>query len=199
MRFSAPFRGVVAYINSLGKEPEDFGELLLQFLRFYGQSFDMNTTGIEITEGRSFFYLAKPAGLVTLDPSCSANNTTRSSYNANQVLALFTNPHDHGWRARVILEEHFADENFNVRVWAAKCGFKNPRHLQRILKDVTGKSPDDILWQRRLNEAAKLLRSNDLNLNISEIGYSVGFKNATHFSNKFKEEFGTSPKEYKKR
>jgi two-component system response regulator YesN len=49
----------------------------------------------------------------------------------------------------------------------------------------------------RINHASELLRN--LDLNISEVAHAVGYKNVVHFERKFKETYGMTPREYRKK
>lgn len=51
----------------------------------------------------------------------------------------------------------------------------------------------DWIMQRRLEEAYRLLRSSQMN--ITEIGYEVGFETPAHFISSFKERYGSTPKQ----
>jgi AraC family transcriptional activator of pobA len=64
-------------------------------------------------------------------------------------------------------------------------------HLNRSVKETTGKTTTDIIAQRLLTEAKSLLRHTDWN--ISEIGYCLGFEEAAHFSNFFKKQTAYTP------
>jgi AraC-like DNA-binding protein len=70
----------------------------------------------------------------------------------------------------------------------------SPRQLRRYTRDLFNNSPQEWLDEQRLIDAAILLQSNDL---IKAIAFDLGFKTVSHFSNKFKERFGLSPKSYK--
>ena len=67
-------------------------------------------------------------------------------------------------------------------------------HLHRKLKELTNQSTRDLIRNIRLNQAANLLSEG--HFNISEVAFAVGFTNAAHFSNVFKELYGMSPTEY---
>lgn len=69
--------------------------------------------------------------------------------------------------------------------------------LYRRLETLVGKSPMDLLWEYRLDQAAQWLTETDAK--VSEIAYGVGFKSVPHFSAKFSERFGASPTAYRKR
>ncbi len=64
-------------------------------------------------------------------------------------------------------------------------------HLNKVLKDLTGKTTTEIITSRIIQEAKILLRQT--NWNVSEIAYSLGFEEVAHFSNFFKKQTTTSP------
>ncbi len=64
-------------------------------------------------------------------------------------------------------------------------------HLNKVLKDITGKTTTDIIASRITQEAKLLLRQTTWN--VSEIAYSLGFEEVAHFSNFFKKQTGASP------
>jgi AraC family transcriptional activator of pobA len=64
-------------------------------------------------------------------------------------------------------------------------------HLNRSVKETTGKTTTDIISQRLLSEAKSLLKHTDWN--ISEIGYCLGFEEAAHFNNFFKKQTAFTP------
>jgi len=64
-------------------------------------------------------------------------------------------------------------------------------HLNRAIKDTTGKTTTHHIADRLLAEARALLRHTDWN--ISEIGYCLGFEEPTHFNNFFKKQTSLSP------
>ncbi|WP_337044444.1 helix-turn-helix domain-containing protein [Emticicia sp. 17c] len=64
-------------------------------------------------------------------------------------------------------------------------------HLNKVLKESTGKTTTDIITSRIVQEAKILLKQTDWN--ISEIAYSLGFEEIAHFSNFFRKQTGFSP------
>jgi len=64
-------------------------------------------------------------------------------------------------------------------------------HLNRSVKETTGKTTTDIITQRLLIEAKSLLKHTDWN--VSEIGYCLGFEEAAHFNNFFKKQTAYTP------
>lgn len=64
-------------------------------------------------------------------------------------------------------------------------------HLNRAVKNTTGKTTSSLIAERLANEAKALLRHT--NWNISEIGYSLGFEEASHFNNFFRKHTQQTP------
>ncbi|RYE28360.1 MAG: AraC family transcriptional regulator [Sphingobacteriaceae bacterium] len=64
-------------------------------------------------------------------------------------------------------------------------------HLNKVLKENTGKTTTAIIMDRIIQEAKILLKQT--NWNVSEIAYSLGFEEVAHFSNFFKKQTGASP------
>lgn len=68
-------------------------------------------------------------------------------------------------------------------------------HLNRALKQTTNKTTSELIAERLLQESKILLKHSQQD--ISEIGYSLGFSEATHFSNFFKKHTDTSPSQFR--
>ena len=64
-------------------------------------------------------------------------------------------------------------------------------HLNKVLKENTGKTTTDIIGSRVVQEAKILLKQT--NWNISEIAYSLGFEQVAHFSNFFRKQTSLAP------
>lgn len=65
-------------------------------------------------------------------------------------------------------------------------------HLNRSVKEITGKSTTAHITERIIGEAKALLQHTDWS--ISDIGYSLGFEYPSYFNNYFKRLTGTIPK-----
>ncbi len=68
-------------------------------------------------------------------------------------------------------------------------------HLNKSLKEITGKSTSDIIAERVIQEAKMLLKNS--HWNISEIAYSLGFNEVTHFINFFKKKLSLTPLKFR--
>ena len=64
-------------------------------------------------------------------------------------------------------------------------------HLNKVLKENTGKTTTEIISSRVIQEAKILLKQT--NWNISEIAYSLGFEEVAHFSNFFRKQTSFAP------
>ena len=66
-------------------------------------------------------------------------------------------------------------------------------HLNKVLKENTGKTTTEHISNRIIQEAKILLKQTDWN--VSEIAYSLGFEQLSHFSSFFKKQTQLSPVE----
>lgn len=64
-------------------------------------------------------------------------------------------------------------------------------HLNKVLKETTGKTTTDLIRQRVVQESKILLKHT--NWNVSEISSCLGFEEVAHFSNFFKKQTAQSP------
>lgn len=92
------------------------------------------------------------------------------------------------------IEKNIDDSEFGTSQLAKLIGMSESQ-LYRKLKALTGKSTAVFIRVIRLNKAAELLKTSELN--ISEIAYETGFNDPAWFSRAFKDEFGKSPLAYR--
>jgi AraC-like DNA-binding protein len=72
----------------------------------------------------------------------------------------------------------------------------NRNKINDFLKEELGLTFTTYLNKLRLTEAARLLSEN-ADVNVSEIAYSVGYNNVSYFNKLFKQEYGCAPKTFK--
>jgi AraC family transcriptional activator of pobA len=100
-----------------------------------------------------------------------------------------------------LLERQFPIESQQQRIkLRSAVDFANQlavhvNHLNRALKETTGKTTSQLIGERVTQEARALLKHTDWN--ISEIGYCLGFEEPPHFINFFKKNTQVSPKSYR--
>ena len=78
----------------------------------------------------------------------------------------------------------------NANEYAAQLSV-HPNHLNRVLRDTTGKSTIDHINERTLTEARSMLLHT--NLNIGDISDCLGFNHSTNFQTFFKRQTGLTP------
>jgi AraC-like DNA-binding protein len=148
-------------------------------------------------------YLTKPFSLAILKQSISSllfnreklryyytNNIYRvepESKFGNQEQSFISKMND-------IISSNVEDPKFSVEDLADKMNVSRVQ-LYRKVKAIMGINISDHINNIKLEKAAELLKSNEMN--ISEIAYSLGFSSPNYFSTVFKNKFGISPKEYK--
>lgn len=94
-----------------------------------------------------------------------------------------------------VLDNHLVASDFNSKDFAKALGMSRMQ-LHRKLKALTGQTTTEFIRGQRLKLAASLLQKSDVN--ISEIGYQVGFNDHSYFTKCFRETYGTSPSEFSK-
>jgi AraC-like DNA-binding protein len=80
-----------------------------------------------------------------------------------------------------------------VGVLSKNAGMSKSK-LQRLFKQIFGKSIFNYFQSCRMQEAARLLKME--RLSVSETGYRLGFTNLSHFTKTFEEHIGVKPKKY---
>jgi AraC-like DNA-binding protein len=92
------------------------------------------------------------------------------------------------------LIKNIANSNFTVEELASYFNISRVQ-LYRKVKAILGINVSDYINNFRMERAATMLKTSDLN--IAEIGYASGFSSPNYFSTSFKNKYGVSPKEYK--
>lgn len=92
-----------------------------------------------------------------------------------------------------ILEENFY-RPVGVEFYAEKL-FMSSRNLNLICQNILEQSVSEIIETRKLIEAKSLLASTDKT--ISEIGFDLGYKEKSYFTNVFKKKSGQTPSEFR--
>lgn len=108
-----------------------------------------------------------------------------SSHNANErIIARYT----------ALLEREYGSA-LNVSDYAQAIGV-TPTHLTRACRASCGRTALQLMQERRLYEARRLLT--DTNLPVQEIARNLGFSTPSYFSRAFTASTGTAPLAYRK-
>lgn len=155
-------------------------------------------------------YIAKPFDMETLRNTISSiiENRARIAARIGDVQATKAQSIGRGKKQKVELkssdellmeritkyiDEHISDPQLSVEPMAEVVGLSRV-HLHRKLKELTGQSARDYIRNIRLKQAGILL--SEKKLNVSDVAYSLGFVNLSHFSTAFREFYGVSPRDY---
>lgn len=89
--------------------------------------------------------------------------------------------------------ENLDDETLKINDLAKGVGVSK-RQLIRIMKKMTGLTPNKYILEARLQQAYKKIKNKE-EFNVKTVMYSVGITSPSYFSTKFKERFGIAPSE----
>jgi len=99
-------------------------------------------------------------------------------------------------KAVALVEANIASSDFLVEDLCREMGMSRVYFYKKILS-LTDKTPSEFIRFIRLKRAANLLEKSQLFVN--EVAYQVGFNDPKYFRKYFKDEYGISPNEYKKK
>jgi AraC-like DNA-binding protein len=103
----------------------------------------------------------------------------------------------HRERVRAVVMEHLFDPELCVDSIAAAVRL-SPRYVHRLFASEPMTLTAGV-WKERLDAARRaLLSPTTAHRSITEIAFSVGFKDAAHFSRMFKAAYDCSPREFRK-
>jgi len=100
-------------------------------------------------------------------------------------------------KAKRFMERNIGNERIDVQAIAHAIGV-SPGHLSKMFTN-SGTSVMRFLWQLRLERARALLSEPQAGLRMTEVASQCGFVNAAHFSRAFKQQYGTTPRETRRK
>ncbi len=92
----------------------------------------------------------------------------------------------------------FLDYNYIAKIsldMVAKKACMSKHHFSRVFKQVIGKGYQEYLNELRIKKAKELLQRG--NLSVTEVAFSVGYADLTHFERMFKSIMNITPSQYK--
>lgn len=113
--------------------------------------------------------------------------------------SLTSSTHDIGLLDKLSPAITFMDAHYNdgpSLETIAETVFLTPWHFHKLFVKCFGISPHRYILLRRLSKARELLAST--NLTINEISQKTGYRSNFYFSKVFKDEFGVSPRNFRK-
>ena len=150
--------------------------------------------GKDLGLGETVIPIAKVRGYFRL---CAIR---RLEEGANRIFAITQATKDQPSRKAVeetkaYIREHYA-EKLNLQELADRVAISRNYYAQ-MFKQETGTTIWNYLVQIRMQVARELLLDTDKK--VYEIAHDVGYENSVHFSQLFKEHYGLTPAEFKKR
>ncbi len=123
---------------------------------------------------------------------CNLYQVTNKSIENEQEVEFCNISHPTTFLESVLqtIEKYLANEIFGIKILSREIGVSE-RQLQRKIKRMTSKSPNQLITFVRLNKAKELLFLQ--RFTVAEIAFKTGFSSASYFSKCFKKEFGVSP------
>ncbi|MFY0688554.1 MAG: response regulator [Cyclobacteriaceae bacterium] len=91
------------------------------------------------------------------------------------------------------IKDNLSNSNFDLAKMAEVTNLSYAQFGRKV-KQLTGKKPKELVMSYRMTRAKQLLTQQKIN--VSEIGYMVGYDVPNSFTRAFKGEFGMSPTEY---
>lgn len=92
-----------------------------------------------------------------------------------------------------VIEKNISNEKLDVELLCSEIGISRA-NLYRKLKSITELSPMELIRNKRLEVAAKLLKESEMS--VSEIAAHLGFNSHSYFSNSFKAFYGCTPSKF---
>ncbi len=127
--------------------------------------------------------------IVKVNPTEVSGHPTSS-----EDIDLQKTPQNHSFLEDVLqcIENHLSDADFAIDTLCRELAISE-RQLQRKLKLITNKSPNQMIRSVRLHRAKDLILMEGMS--ISDSAYEAGFNSLSYFTKCFKIEFGKSPSE----
>lgn len=140
------------------------------------------------------------------------NSYILKSTNYNELIRVFSNvkrnldeenksePDNLNFNEKIIyIIKKYVNENYRDVTLEdlTKLVHMNPDYISKFFKQKTNQNFSDYLIEVRMKNAARLL--DDVRYKIYEISDMVGYSNSFNFTRTFKNYFGMSPSEYRKR
>lgn len=100
-------------------------------------------------------------------------------------------------RARIkrFIDENLCDPDLSVGRVADTLGV-SPRYVQMVFAGIAT-TPLAYIRGKRLERAARALREDGVGCNITELSFSLGFNDLSHFSRAFKAQYGVGPRQFR--
>ncbi|MGD6849188.1 helix-turn-helix domain-containing protein [Rossellomorea aquimaris] len=123
-----------------------------------------------------------------------------NTYTETESLHAIRNSTREELYRRVSIAHDYIRSYFNQPIKleeVAKAACLSPNHLLRTYSQIYGRTPHQHISVFRIQKAKQLLA--ELDHNMTDITFELGFQNPVSFSRMFKQHVGLSPREYRKK
>ncbi len=121
---------------------------------------------------------------ITVDRSCTSKKEKNVPQQKRTLLRNFQQLIDKHFRT-IRLPKDYAD-----------LLYVTPNHLNALCQDLVGKTAGDLIRDRVLLEAKRLLTNVDMT--VTEVAYDLNFQDNSYFNRFFKKNVGVTPDEFRK-
>ena len=90
------------------------------------------------------------------------------------------------------VDGHYVDGSLQEAAGMLHCDISS---LSREIRRKTGKTYTELVQEKRLNQAAFLLRTTERK--VEDIALAVGYENISYFHRIFRREYGLSPRQFR--
>lgn len=134
-------------------------------------------------------YLGYSGILIVKENGRKYRNSTLSDSDSRQIITELKEAMN---TQKLFLERALSLDELSSRIGTPK------HHVSQVLNEIVQKSFSDFVNEYRVEEAKKLLSSEELNLSMNGIAVESGFNNRTTFNNAFKKFTGQTPSEFRR-
>ena len=149
-------------------------------------------------KGNNITVITEPAIHTTIadDRSVESNKNEASEKETSKTIVISEEQQRMTDKLKLIIAEHISDPDLSPDQLSKELGISRTK-LYKDLNGIDGQSLSDYVRNFRLEKAAQLLLTS--NMNIQEVMNEVGFVNSSHFTKVFKLKFEMTPTEYKRK
>jgi AraC family transcriptional regulator, transcriptional activator of pobA len=121
---------------------------------------------------------------ITVDRHCNPKTVKKIPQQKMQLLRSF----------QQLIDKHF--RTIKLPKEYAELLYITPNHLNALCQDLLGKTAGDVIRDRVLLEAKRLLTNADMS--VTEIAYDLNFQDNSYFNRFFKKSTGLTPDDFRK-